>query len=87
MKRIKYLVMFREHPECSLNFFEIFLGQSKEIAAKGLCGLTQESMTDDELRAYITELAKSHNWREIIKITEVLESYREIPYEAVCSQS
>ena len=79
MKHIKYLIMYRKPDGYSL--FEIQMSCPHEWGTKNYRGLEQESLTDDELRVYVKKLAESHNWSEVIKITEVVESRREISIE------
>ena len=56
------------------------MGQPNEFSSRGFRALTKDCMTEIELKAYVKELAISHDWNKIIKIQEIVESVRDIPF-------
>ena len=79
MKKIKYIIFYRKSPDREWDLFEIQMGEPREWGTRNFRTLSQESLTDDQLRVYVKSLAEAHDWQEIIRIQEVLESTREIP--------
>ena len=76
---LKYRIHFQKRPGYSVDIFEIIMGQPREISGRDFSALTKHFMTEIELKAYVEELAISHDWNKIIKIQEIIESVRDIP--------